>query len=630
MVGDNKILTVSYGTFSCTLEGFDDPFSTMRSIAEYFRDLAADDRYFGAEPPTPDPERLHMIAQAAVAAPVEARIGDSGNVTLRQSESTEAEDIQDLAALDGVDATDASTQSDDATEDSAEEANEDRQVDEIESSPAEHDELPDETDSDDVEVEQPEPVAESDDFDPESVIAAVGTEPKLEATDYDEPTEIAEPADDVEPEEEVAEQATAPLSSVAEKLARIRSVVGQATTTTVDDDPEEIPQSDDLNAAFESEVESATVYHPFDESDDGAEETATQESDAPSDVDFAESTSEEAPAAMREFEEGLSAGLSGGDSEVSDEAVAVETESMDEPEPIPAQDDQFAASEPEEAVDDAEAQEAGAGAAMFEQNTIDNGNGTADRIFEEADSQLEESGSKRRRSAIAHLKAAVSATVGDRDILGRKQANTEDEVEAYRRDLEDVVSAPSAEPAEAQQSLEYEVEAAEASFEEATQTDIEDSAVAEEQTETAEEPEPLVLGQSERIDSAESTPTHSGTPALSLTQSDMVSGDDDSMYTAEPNESFREFAERVGAHELSDLLEAAAAYSGQVEGRPEFSRPQIMQHVTSNSSEEYSREDGLRSFGALLRQGKIQKLKRGTFVLGDSSRFTPAQRMAGE
>ena len=110
----------------------------------------------------------------------------------------------------------------------------------------------------------------------------------------------------------------------------------------------------------------------------------------------------------------------------------------------------------------------------------------------------------------------------------------------------------------------------------------------------------------------------------------MVSGDAEPKNTPHADESFTEFAARVGARELSDLLEAAAAYSGQVEGRPEFSRPQIMQHVTANREDQFTREDGLRSFGSLLRQGKIQKLKRGTFVLGDSSRFNAAQRLAGE
>jgi len=95
--------------------------------------------------------------------------------------------------------------------------------------------------------------------------------------------------------------------------------------------------------------------------------------------------------------------------------------------------------------------------------------------------------------------------------------------------------------------------------------------------------------------------------------------------------SFSEFAEKMGATELPDLLEAAAAYAAFVENRPHFSRPQLMKRVARHDpSGEFTREAGLRSFGQLLRQGKIRKLKRGQFTVADTTRFNPDARMAGE
>jgi spore cortex formation protein SpoVR/YcgB (stage V sporulation) len=88
---------------------------------------------------------------------------------------------------------------------------------------------------------------------------------------------------------------------------------------------------------------------------------------------------------------------------------------------------------------------------------------------------------------------------------------------------------------------------------------------------------------------------------------------------------FAEYAESVGAKSLSQLLEAAAAYMSYVEGRDQFSRPQLMTTVRQAEETESSREDRLRSFGQLLRDGKIEKTSGGRFTSSETNSFKPAQ-----
>ena len=90
--------------------------------------------------------------------------------------------------------------------------------------------------------------------------------------------------------------------------------------------------------------------------------------------------------------------------------------------------------------------------------------------------------------------------------------------------------------------------------------------------------------------------------------------------------SFTELAARVGAVDLPDLLEAAASYLAFVEEREQFSRPQLMTKVRQVEQEDFNREDSLRHFGRLLREGKLRKVAGGRFAVSDRINFRPEER----
>ena len=134
-------------------------------------------------------------------------------------------------------------------------------------------------------------------------------------------------------------------------------------------------------------------------------------------------------------------------------------------------------------------------------------------------------------------------------------------------------------------------------------------------------PAPLKLVAEQRVDSE--------TPAPRPRRVRLADIDETAALSAgEGDDSFAEYAESVGARDLPELLEAAAAYMSFVERREQFSRPQLMTKVRQVETEESSREDRLRSFGQLLREGKIEKTRGGRFTASERISFKPDARAA--
>ena len=216
------------------------------------------------------------------------------------------------------------------------------------------------------------------------------------------------------------------------------------------------------------------------------------------------------------------------------------------------------------------------------------------RLMEESEQQMEEPEAATRRDAFAHLRAAVAAKKADEAVVGKDEDLETDG--AYRDDLTSVVRPRR--PVSGERSR--------------TERPAE------------QRPAPLKLVAEQRIDTGEVKKVTPVRPRRGAAVAPAAAAQ-----AAPQSEDFADFAEQMGATKLPDLLEAAAAHLSFVEGHEQFSRPQLMSKVRLVEKENFTREDSLRSFGKLLREGKIEKMQGGRFQASDQIGFKPAKRAAG-
>lgn len=785
MTGASKILTVSYGTFSCTLEGFDDPFNTMKAIAEYFRDLAAEDRYFGAEPPTPDAAMLHRIAEREIQRRVEAKVQENG-IVLRASDDSPPAVASDAAPAPKAEAAPAAPPATPRLVDATPQANEtvaeklsrlraevagqaggvaggqtaapaatvlsvalpaetaysvpefvapDFGEDEDYDLPAGRSDF---ADAPAIETDLLADALPEDSADPASDLPEdVAQDDALTAADdIAPPVAGSEITADAAPATDAASDMPAPFAAAADPVAALHadgtdallsSLLADLSSQPADPAPQEqAPQEQALAEAWPEEdtlaidddsADAAPVAQVIASVEDDAQDDAisvAQDDDATADPapDATEASifasdedaahpeplaGSEAEAfsifATDEAEDLLQDTAAYDDASAATDAdlmAADETLAMTDPDPTPAPaadlrpdaseklmrararvirirrteaDADPAASAPQtdsqtaataailspeaeadlaaelaalslanDAADDegkapfpqtAETPASLAASAEAETARRAFGDAGADatisRLMAQADEHLEGPESKRRISAIAHLKAAVAATVAERRATGDKPKDAEpSQLSRYRDDLAKVV-----------------------------RNKLGGGSAAGEQRLA-----PLVLVSEQRIDrprpvaAAPQAPAPVATPAPQSGATIMprrIAGGTSLAFAQDEEEmedfaeaiadssDFREFADRLGAKTLGEMIEASAAYLACVEGRDHFTRPQLMGLVQAALPDgDLPREDGLRSFGTLLRSGRIEKVRRGQFAISDrSSYLAEGRRIAG-
>ena len=663
MVTDNssKVLTVSYGTFSCTLEGFENSFDTMKTVAEYFRDLAAADRFFGAEPPKLDAEILGILEQRGKQMGINTRQSGDTSIVLSPTQSFDEElgdeitppadqaatqvsepalsineRLDRIKAVAHADTVPTVYTEDEHAEDKEVGNTTPQDISNIETSieaEAQLDAL--EPIVDHIEFEDSAeitPVAEDTILDPEvSITVDAKVEDGFEAadsatldTDENDPAPIIDaPAADEEATKMVqhpviADDAQQNNDDLAEPAIMDTEIVNtdeqeidevtphqadehepaMATDLSVSDDeeddnssanivePEDLSEMDDFEAALtqdlmasqdeaETNFDLDTATHKDHEAEDAAAEIDTLEDD-----DVHHDASERSALRLEQPVEEERTPLRKPKVHVINVSPAPLSEQS---EPVSSQPENIMDEEDAEPVDQqpVAVRRPTRPVAKTRRETSEPVD-TADvsRLMAETDQQMAKPESNRRRNALAHLRAAVAATIADKS-LGK---DDKDSTEAYRDDLAKAVRPRRPDPSDMRKSA------------------------------------PLRLVAEQRIDEPNEKLNAFANPTAETTESQDAPNTPTQNEQANTSEfsDFGEFAAHVGAYSLEAKLEAAATYLSQVRGIDQFTRPQLLRTVKlSGTEDDFSREESLQHFAHMLRTGKLARKDDGLFEVTD-------------